>query len=492
MTKSANVKTKRIQRLAARKTSAGSGHILGKILSLAFDKQKQVIQDDFTYKAVCCSRRSGKSNMAALYLIHNAIKYPGSINLYLGLTRSVVKGLMIQKEALLLTYLQQLKITYHIDMAALIIKLDNGSIIQIQGLDSDSFQAAKLLGSKLSLVIIDEAAQWRQDLEDLIYNKLGPMLAGGSGPNINGQIMLIGTPDHSSNYFYKITGPEDKRPQGWHVHNWIASDNPYMKEEVKRLSDEYLVRHPNADWDPEAGGYASYQSQYLGRWVFDANKQVYHFKEDKHIGSAPKLLRGSYYYTMGVDFGFTDAFAVTVVATHSDTKHMYVVETFKKRGLLIAEQAQVLKSLQAKYLSCTMVGDSAARQNIEELVQVYGLPIMTESKRDKETFIKWANSCFWEGLIHLDPTCEDLAKEMKELPWAPTFFAHEKRKEDPRFDNHLCDAFLYAFRFSGAYKHTPYLIEDKMSADEVYQHTLKRKMMRLQANKGSKSYYQRK
>ena len=50
---------------------------------------------------------------------------------------------------------------------------------------------------------------------------------------------------------------------GWSVHEWTASQNPFMKKKILKIMDRTLKTNPNANQLP------SFRRMYLNEWVID-------------------------------------------------------------------------------------------------------------------------------------------------------------------------------------------------------------------------------
>jgi hypothetical protein len=87
----------------------------------------------------------------------------------------------------------------------------------------------------------------------------------------------------------------------------------------------------------------------------------------------------------------------------------------------------------------------------EELNQRYSLTIEAAEKERKFEFISFMNSDLEQGYIKI-PDNSPLAAEMRLLTKDEEKFKDGVLKEDERFDNHLCDAALYAWRFIYNYR----------------------------------------
>lgn len=187
-----------------------------------------------------------------------------------------------------------------------------------------------------------------------------------------------------------------------------------------------------------------------GVWIRDGAGLVYaHFDEARNlIEEAPPLET----WMLGLDFGVNDANALTVLGWREHDPNVYVLESYRKKGLVDAVADEV-EALQKRYPIALIVGDTGGMGKLfaEELVQRRGLAIQPAEKSNKLGFISLMNSDLALGRIKIVARgCADLLAEWVELPW------HTSRlKEAEGFDNHASDSCLYAWRSSLAYHERP-------------------------------------
>ena len=124
--------------------------------------------------------------------------------------------------------------------------------------------------------------------------------------------------------------------------------------------------------------------------------------------------------------------------------YFYIDKEFKKT---VTDLAKKIKELKERYIFTRKVIDSGAlgKKITEELRLRHHLNLEPADKSQKWSFIKLMNDDFRKGKIKIDAkNCPFLADE-----WATLLKSEdgeEKIKEDKRFDNHLADAALYAWR----------------------------------------------
>ena len=135
-----------------------------------FKSQLDLINDESKLKAVLTTRRSGKSMSAAAYLIHECFKTPNVSCLYIALTRGSAKKI-IWKDCLKFIN-RKYKLNLVFNETELSVRFPNGSILYCMGMDDSESEQEKALGQKFKLVVIDEAASFRQDLRQIIFSTL--------------------------------------------------------------------------------------------------------------------------------------------------------------------------------------------------------------------------------------------------------------------------------------------------------------------------------
>ena len=129
-----------------------------------------------------------------------------------------------------------------------------------------------------------------------------------------------------------------------------------------------------------------------------------------------------------------------------DLPDFYIVDAFKKSHMLPVDIAAAIRDMDAVYGFTTMVADTGGlgKSIVEEFRKRYSLPLKAAEKRNKGSYIELMNDDLATGRVKvLD---QSILAEWDVLQWD-----EDRRKEDPRFDNHLSDACLYAWRESRHY-----------------------------------------
>lgn len=373
-----------------------------------------------------------------MLLADAAERVPGSSVLYLAKTRDTAKRILWKD------CLSPVNSRYELNMRPHLVELSmthpNGSVIYLSGADANADELEKLLGQKYSRVVIDEAQSWKQDLKDLVYNKLKPAVA-----DYRGQIILAGTPSNKrSGLFYEITRGLEP---GWKVWQWSAYDNPYIREQWAMEIEDLRRNNPNIDSDP------GFRQNYLGEWTIEESALVYQYKQavnyQESVPAPHRMDRG--HYVFGIDLGYSpDPSAVVVCEYRRFDRNLYILEAHKWGELTLTDLAERIKALSEKFPNARMVVDAANKQAVEEMRQRHSLPLEAAEKHGKQGFIALMNADFVSGTIKVLPKAKALIDEYEQLTWDEGRLGRA-RQEDASLPNHCADAALYAWRWAYNY-----------------------------------------
>jgi len=295
-------------------------------------------------------------------------------------------------------------------------------------------------------VVIDEASMYTISLRALID------LIEPATIDQGGEIWLMGT---ASNFprgvFYDVTNQVEK---GWKLFTWTAHDNPYVAKQWQAKLDEIARDRPEYMQTPQ------YKQWYLNQWTIDEEKLVYRFDMGRNlIGNHPKFSTNDWTYVLGVDTGWEDDSAFVLSAYHPHDNFLYILKVFKKKKMTFEEVAAKIQEFMRDptYAPHKIVIDGANKQGVESMRLRSSIPFEYADKRDKVTFIELCNSDMTQGKIKILNTAENrpLWEEMSSLVWVTDGDKIKyPKKEHPSLANHLCDAFLYAWRCGYHYAST--------------------------------------
>ncbi len=430
-----------------------------------FVQQRDFIQDPAKLKALWCTRRSAKSYTAGLYLFHEALSNPGCNCLFVGLTRDSSKRI-IWKDVL-----RDIDRNFNLgcrpNLADLTLTLPNGSVIWITGADAHEDEMKKLLGAKYRLVCIDESSMYTVDLNNMVYGILKPAMTDPNAKGERGTICLFGT---SSNFprglFYDVT---TRKEPGWKVFEWTAHDNPYVATQWAEELEDIRVNRPLYMETPQ------FQQWYLNKWVVDEEKLVYRFSQTKNLTKkVPVLPAEGWTYCLGVDTGWEDDNAFVLTAYHLNDPRLYILKTYHQKRMTFDQVVHKIEEFLADPIEAPhkVFIDGANKQGVESMRARSAIPFQYADKQDKATFIALCNADLVQAKITiLDiPENRPLWDEMASLVWVTEGDKIKlPRKEHPALSNHLCDAFLYAWRNGYHYNSAPAEKKIAIGSKEWYQ-----------------------
>ncbi len=404
---------------------SGRTIVPNELVAELFQQQKAFIQDVGKFKSAVCSRRAGKSHALAVYLIIECLLHGGANCIYGALTRASAKKVIW---GLLKKLTKRFELGCKFNETELTCTFANDSIIYCVGLN-DVVAAESLRGMALRLAVLDEAQSYGSHITYVIEDIITPALI-----DFNGTLCLVGTPNAScTGPFYEATTGADKT---YSSHKWTLLDNPYIKHAAEWLENYRKKKRWSAN-NPQ------YLREYCGVWVKTEGDLVYRFDRNRNMRSFPG--GKDWQYILGVDLGYNDATAITVLAFSEASPNLHVVSTFKRSQLIVTEVVNVVRDFQSRYNPVATVCDTGGlgKTIVEEMRKRYGISIKAAEKTKKFEYIELVNSDFFEGKIQLDLELTEFRNELEMLQWD-----EDRKKEDPRYENHLCDSFLYAWRES--------------------------------------------
>lgn len=394
-----------------------------------FDKQLEFALSPSRFISAVCSRRAGKTTVCAVKAFQELSNHPETIGIYLALTDRSVEDIFMPA---VMPLIQKYGIKVKVNRDEIIFS--NGSKLLLCGANH-VHKIETFRGIKLLFCIIDEAASFSEKiLQYLIDEIIGPALA-----DLQGQIMLIGTPAaHCKGMFYGVTmGSEDI----WVTKRWTAFDNPYIRDNFEKDAQLFMERKRCDRTHPK------FRREYLGEWC--ADDEALMIRPFSLANPRFPYNQDTWRSVIGVDFGFNDETAFSVIGWHKDNPTSYILESFGITKSSVSEIANHLKRLKATYRPINIVGDPAGASKImmEEFSQKYKISMDAAQKQNKAHYIEILNDALVQGLLLLVPeTTKELQKEMKAVVWNEE---HTRELEGMKCDQ--LDATLYAFRESMAH-----------------------------------------
>lgn len=254
-------------------------------------------------------------------------------------------------------------------------------------------------------------------------------------------------------------------------HEWVRRRFIDPATRVARFVSAKLVDNPSLDADEYRQSLAQLDTQTRrqleeGDWIADTDGLVYsRFNERLHV--LPRALRlDGWRFVLGIDYGFSDECAFTVLGWAPNSPIVRVIESHKHAKMTPTAAAEFTRELCARFDFERIVGDTGGlgKGYAEEARTRFALPIEAADKANKRGYIALLNDALEGNRLQLFPGNEGLVKEWQELPWNAA-----RTAESPGFDNHLADATLYGWRACAAFLEappTPPKTADEIMAEE--------------------------
>lgn len=417
-----------------------------------FKEQLDFVRDKSKFATAVCSVRAGKTTADAADLISTCYERPGTAQIYTTQTRGMAKRIIWPE-------LHAANHAY--DLGGVPNESDlsfrfGESIIYLFGANHRA-EIDKQRGlSNVALAIVDEAQMMRAFLQELCDDVLIKRLY-----DTNGRLRLTGTPGPVPvGYFYDAS----QSPK-WSHHSWTLHQNPWIERKsgmtVQQLIQQDCDRKGVDLNDP------SIQRECFGRWVLDTNSLLLEYSPERnHFESLPVLPGGyAYSYILGMDFGFEDADAFSVLAWSDLSPATYLIEEVIAEKQTYEQMALTFETLNKKYPFSKVVGDpgGGGKKLIESLKARYPLPIEVADKQGKIANYGLLNNSLRTGRF--------FAKRDSRFAQDCNLLEKDRDKSTPektvvKGHSDAVDSCLYAFRTSPAYAYVPPIQKAKPGTPE--------------------------
>jgi hypothetical protein len=408
-----------------------------------FDKQKAVIADPSRYVVACCSRRAGKTELLARWVLLTALQNPNAEILYVAQSAKSARELLWSNPKTGLPALikkLELENFCNLNETKTTVHLNNGALISLTGAETKA-DASKWLGHAFKLVCVDESQDIPEDtLVYLLRTVIMPTLV-----DHDGRLFLAGTPKEScSGFFYEATAGKST---AWSRHHWSIWNNPFLpnamdivEEELTKFGEKLEDNGP--------------QRRYFGRWKQDEAVQLFSYQRERNDYTVLPYNDNSgnfinWHYCLGIDVGHRDLTTFTIFAWTDKLPVAYCLESYGKPKMLDSELANIIKSYQTKYNKLTIVADRGALGDFifASLQDRYGFYIEPAEKKEKAATIRLMNTDFRLAKILLNTnTCSALIDQLLRLE-----MDQETQIEKKSAPCDYADSMLYAWRHVYSY-----------------------------------------
>ena len=401
-----------------------------------FAEQLSFIKDEESFATAVCSRRAGKTVACAVDLVDTTQRRPGTISLYITLSRASAKRI-VWPEILELNRRYQLGGTTNI--ADLSMTFPNGSVIYLSGA-KDKSEIEKFRGLPLALCYVDEAQAFGSFIQELIDDVLAKALY-----DYNGRLRVIGTPPPIPvGYFHKICHSKE-----WSAHKWTMLDNPWLQKKSgltpMQLIEKDCKRKGVTLDDP------GIRRECFGEWVTDSNALVFKYtKEKNHYEELPTVKgTGNWNYIIGVDLGFDDADALAILAYHDNLNAVFVVEEITRTKQTLSDLVDLISAKIGRYNPHSIVMDAGGlgKKIVESISSRFSIGIKAAEKSRKFEYIELLNDSLRTGKFYAKETGK-FAEDSSKVEWDRDKSTGDRLVVSDRFHSDITDAVLYAFRES--------------------------------------------
>lgn len=401
-----------------------------------FKEQLAFIQDQESFATAVCSRRSGKTVGCASDLVNTTQQRPGTISLYITLSRASAKRIVWPE---ILEINRKFQLSGLTNIADLSMTFPNGSVIYLSGA-KDKSEIEKFRGLPLALCYIDEAQAFGSFIQELIDDVIAKALY-----DYNGRLRVIGTPPPIPvGYFHKICHSDQ-----WSRHHWTMLQNPWLLKKsgltpMQLIEKDCKRKGVNID-DP------GIQRECFGKWVTDSNALVFRYSKDiNNYEELPTVKgTGNWNYIIGIDLGYDDADAIAVLAYHDNLNAVFLVEEITRTKQTLSDLVDLIAAKIGRYNPHSIVMDAGGlgKKIVESISSRFSIGIKAAEKARKFEYIELLNDSLRTGKFFAREVGK-FAEDTQKVEWDRDKSTGDRLVVSDRFHSDITDAVLYAFRES--------------------------------------------
>lgn len=385
--------------------------------------QESVHGSNARFKVCVCGRRSGKTTLALNEILKHAWVNQDRLARIWYIAPNYRQAKTVAWEMLKDIIPEQ--IIASINEAELMIRLVNGSIIELKGADAQD----SLRGSKLYFVVLDEYASMKRTVWEEIIR---PSMADVPGS----KAIFIGTPAGMHNHFKTLYDKANSgKAKDWKAWTFKTSDNPYVsKEELEEIRKTTEIN--------------TFKQEYEAEFVEMAGAIYPMFKREIHTIS-PFEIPEHYERVVGMDWGMRNATAI-VFAAVSEKGEIIIYDSLYGNGKTVSQWADIIKARHDYEEITQWIIDPAALSQAREFGN-FGInfisynPETLKKINDVNIGINLVQQYLLEGKIKIFKHCDVLIDQMEQYQWEPS---NSRLDLDPRpkplkKDDHAVDALRY-------------------------------------------------
>lgn len=447
-----------------------------------FAEQLLFIDDRCRKKSVLCPRRAGKTYSFGAYLVLTALKRPRARAMYLCLTRGQAKE-NIWDQLKDLNHSFELGCSFH--ETDLRMTFPNGSVVKLGGAETDR-EIEKYRGQKYDLVIIDESKSFIHDnmnyliwevIDYTLGDRAGTLVVGGTPGNVLRGPFFDATCDpgqedpnadaYNRPYdLWKAGTWEERKNWTWSFHRWDTSANTSPEG---KSAWENMIANKEARGIPDND--PKWTREGRGKWAASDSLMVYrlsahHIWVPEFDGPFGLPEGHDWKYLLGMDIGFHDATALSVIAyadTHPTAYHVWDHKQYHSTVDDIEDSVRKAQEMFGEFEA--MIADTGGLgKTVVETLNSHGLGFEAAQKKEKYDHIELLNTDLASGRFKV-LSGSLLSDEMAMLQWEDSSF----KKEDKSTPNHTCDATLYVWRHAYHYFWEPAKLDTPKFSQEWYE-----------------------
>ena len=431
--------------------------------------QRDFVCDRGRWVAALVGGRGGKTTGCKARILARMLDTPKARIRYFATSRRHAEDLLWQP---LKETLDALEISAEWNETKLRLRFPhNDSTLWLFGCDTKK-DAERPRGLPSHECLIDEAGSFDTRLLNyLIDQVITPRLG-----DYRGTLTLVGTPGliQGDHRIYQVTKPgsdiamawgdpdRSKDWSGWSLHAWSLEDGATHVPEMANAWELALETKRLNGW---GDSHPVWRREYLGEWAADNTENVYRYKTDRNQWDPPRrgpfrmaeLPEGrDWQYVIGCDLGHGDDFVECIFAFEPHDRVLYQVAEFGAKEMypkriaehLIGEELDPNHPQGMIRFTGWPVGHVADSEGLgqgylDELRDVYGIPIKAAEKKNKLGAIELFNGDLLDGRIKILKGSK-LEIQLQTLQWQ--IDDHGRLRERRGDRNDYADAALYARR----------------------------------------------
>ena len=444
--------------------------------AMLFGPQRKFFDSPAKRKVGYCTRRAGKTMGNAIEILRVLVRNPTSLQIYFAQSQVAAKTWMWAELKTLIRKLK-LPITWHEQDLWLIHERGGGKCLLRGAEDEDELD--KHRGPAYIRVFIDEAGHFRQNLRRLITEVVGPALRDHGGVAI-----MTGTagPIREGLFFEAVEGLLTRHSDGapvWELHSWSLQDNPHLSAEAK---DERLIMDEDGFSGPSD---PRFLREYKKVWAVDMDKRMFAYCPKRNVWDGDLPQGHEWQGHLGVDFGWNDQTAISMVWYSLTHPHCYIAESWGESKQYADDVANKIFEFKARYKVTRVIGDVGGygKAIVVHLQRDYGIHIVAAKKREKLDHLAFFNSALKRGDL-LIRAGDALATQFPKVEWNAQRTGAANHSRDDR-----CFSALYAWREARSCGSGTQIKQSKNRAiDAIRESAIEEKLAVLNAPKEETTY----